>query len=365
MYHETENVTQTLVDIGFIAQRLRNLERLWNINLKELQKQSIRSYNEPLSVKLKKHSILSAAEPKPSSSLFSSSSHTTEDATTAALTTASNEITTNDSEAIEKDKENYNKLDNLELFIIKLHDLINSNTKNNKNPNICTMNYNNSDLISQQNQLDNSAIAKTTEPITTDLTVAGETTATNPSVHTISGNLEAATTAASTEAIPINTALSPKHTITEIIITNDDGDESNYNNGTNEQGIDKDNIKNSNNDGDGDDADDEDNVETNDKRIPNLESNTNNSGNRSASDATGNSGNGGGSVNANKFNGGGGGGGSCCAHSLVDAIQLESQHQLMQICDKLKNVHEDDLKSLIVELKSKIDYTEKMNWLCK
>lgn len=37
-------------------------------------------------------------------------------------------------------------------------------------------------------------------------------------------------------------------------------------------------------------------------------------------------------------------------------------HQQLQLCDEISN---DDLKMLLRELKRKVDFTEKMNWLCK
>lgn len=37
-------------------------------------------------------------------------------------------------------------------------------------------------------------------------------------------------------------------------------------------------------------------------------------------------------------------------------------HQQQQLCDRIT---EDDLKMLLRELKKKVDYTEKMNWLCE
>jgi ABC-type sugar transport system ATPase subunit len=49
----------------------------------------------------------------------------------------------------------------------------------------------------------------------------------------------------------------------------------------------------------------------------------------------------------------------------VDSSNKQQQniyHQQQQLCAK---IHSDDLRLLIRELKRKVDYTEKMNWMCK
>lgn len=48
MYHEDGNVdVELLADIGHIAKRLRSLETTWNIELKDLQRQSINGFGKP------------------------------------------------------------------------------------------------------------------------------------------------------------------------------------------------------------------------------------------------------------------------------------------------------------------------------
>lgn len=69
--------------------------------------------------------------------------------------------------------------------------------------------------------------------------------------------------------------------------------------------------------------------------------------------------------NNKRNNDGGGGGGDEKNQSTKGSVSFSQQsiyHQKQQLCDQIS---EDDLKLLLRELKRKVDYTEKMNWLCE